>query len=92
MDIKFGEYLEKNVEFFDRLSDEEKKELKALHSAMLKWEEIQSKTMQLALKSKSGVDFTTDYNKAGEEIGRASKNLEAYVSVLRKKYGEGLNL
>ena len=49
--------------------------------------EIYSNTMSMAISGRSGIDYSTDVEKAGEQMVMTSNRLDETLSTLSEKHG-----
>lgn len=77
-------------ETFIKLNQEELATLKAFFESVEDWKIVVHNTLEMALRSKNGIDYTNDYNKNNARLGMALDNLNSYCTILRQKYGETL--
>ena len=88
MNSNFINWVVNNVPYYDQLTKEEQKELNYFYNEVEKWDEIWKNTLMLGLRpSAAGIDYSNDFEKAGAESIRATKNLNYYLESLAIKYG-----
>lgn len=84
---KFEEWGRNSLSFFDDLSEDERKQLKSDYKNANTCKEIYSNTMSMAIRGRSGIDYSTDVEKAGEQMVMTSNRLDETLSTLSEKHG-----
>lgn len=84
----FMNWIVDNVPYYDKLTQEEQKELSYLYKDVETWDKVWSNTLKLGMRpSAAGIDYSNDFEKAGANSIRATKNLNNYLESLAIKYG-----
>lgn len=82
----FEEYLQREVPYWENITKEELQQIGALYREKEEKFQIWNNTFRKALASTSGVDFSTDIDKAREKCNIALSKLEKYINGLHQKY------
>lgn len=87
--MNFEQYMDEKIPTWRTdVSMEELENLKNLHSNVNKWQGIANNTMDMAFNhNKSGIDYSTDYEKANNEVGRYLIMLENAITEIRQRLG-----
>lgn len=86
MDEKFLEYLQREVPYWETITNEELQQIRALYQEKEEKYKLWGDTVNRALASKSGVDYSTDVDKTNARYGIALDNLHKFVETLHTKY------
>lgn len=87
---QFYQWLSKNVLCFDRLTPDQISQLFTYYKQLVECKDVWSHTMDMALTSKSGVDFVNDIEKNSEQMDIARDQLNQYIEQLNQQYGVSL--
>ncbi len=84
---KFMKWLFSNVSFFESLSKEEINYIKEKYDNVNKLLDIETNTLNMAQHhNKSGIDYSTSFEKASQKRVLAQKELKQFVNDLNIKY------
>lgn len=88
---KFENWGKNEIAFFDDLEESEKEQLKKDYKDANTWKETYTSTMSRAMNSSSGIDYSTDIEKAGERMVNSKNKLDKTLSTLSEKHGSVRN-
>ena len=75
--------------YYDSVSVEELKTLRALYETAKSWQEVVNRTLSMALNfNTTDIDYANDYEKNNAQLSAARAALKNYIQTLNQSYGE----
>lgn len=86
---KFNEWANQEIPFFEKLTSEEKEQLRDSYEKTEKSKEIWDRTMTAGMNHfGNGIDYSNDIDKSAAQWDQAKHNLEVTIGKLSEKHGK----